>query len=197
MGPCRLGSDDLPFHVKMAAPKVKRGTCGKTADSMVASMFLQTVLRGTSAHIGHAIHAARAFESIGNGSGTFRVKDERKLRAVAQELGLSVNGKDNNTLAKEVGRVAIEDLLGNPDDGPMSFALALAPKNIDRLTQAGIIPMKGSAEAIVQGLHSTAQGMMSSVPEAYPLQPPLWNNGHVRALYLHPAPGHPLWHTDP
>ena len=44
----------------------------------------------------------------------------------------------------------------------MSFALALAPKNIDKLVKANLIPQKGAAETIVQGIHSTAQGMMSS-----------------------------------
>ncbi|MFN3466115.1 MAG: anaerobic carbon-monoxide dehydrogenase catalytic subunit [Candidatus Brocadiales bacterium] len=164
MGPCRLDSEDFPFHIKMAAPKVRRGTCGKTADSMVASMFLQTVLRGTSAHIGHAMHVARAFQTISDGSKTFRVKDEKKLQTVASELSISTKGKSTQSLAKEVGKLAMEDLLG-PGDGPMGFALALAPKNIDKLKAAGIVPMKGAAEAIVQGVHSTAQGMMSNTQE--------------------------------
>ncbi len=164
MGPCRLDSEDFPFHIKMAAPKVSRGTCGKTADSMVASMFLQTVLRGTSAHVGHAMHVARAFQTVSNGSKTFQVKDENKLRTVAKGLGIDGNGRDKQSLAKEVGRVAMEDLLG-PGEGPMKFALALAPKNIDKIKGAGIVPMQGAAEAIVQGVHSTAQGMMSNTRE--------------------------------
>lgn len=164
MGPCRLDNEDFPFHIKMAAPKARRGTCGKTADSMVASMFLQTVLRGTSAHIGHALHVARAFQTISNGSKTFQVKDEKKLQAVAKELGIDTGGKDKISLTKEVGRLAMEDLLG-PGDGPMNFALALAPKNIDKIKAAGIVPMKGAAETIVQGVHSTAQGMMSNIQE--------------------------------
>jgi carbon-monoxide dehydrogenase catalytic subunit len=170
MGPCRLDSEDFPFHIKMAAPKARRGTCGKTADSMVASMFLQTVLRGTSAHIGHAMHVARAFQTLSNGSKTFQVKDEKKLSTVARELGIKTEGKDKSSLAREVGRLAMEDLLGPGEtpggaDAPMSFALALAPKNIDKLKAAGIVPMKGAAEAIVQGVHSTAQGMMSNTQE--------------------------------
>lgn len=165
MGPCRLDFEDLPYHVKMAAPRVKRGTCGKTADSMAASMFLQTVLRGTSAHVGHAIHAAKAFQSISsNGSSSFRIKDEKKLRTVARELGINGEDKDNKALVQEVGRAAMEDLIG-PGEGPMSFALALAPKNIEKLSSAGIVPHKGAAEAIVQGVHSTAQGMMSHTEE--------------------------------
>ncbi len=55
----------------------------------------------------------------------------------------------------------MEDLVG-PGEGPMSFALALAPKNIDKLAKANLIPHKGATETIVQGIHSTAQGMMSS-----------------------------------
>lgn len=178
MGPCRLGSDELPFHIKLAVPRARRGTCGKTADNMVASMFLQTVLRGTSAHIGHALHMARAFQAVPNGSKGFKIKDERKLRTVARELGLEADGMGAAVLAKEVGRLALEDLLGPGGDGlasgglrqrssrtPMNFAIAMAPKNIDKMKSAGLIPQKGACEAIVQGVHSTAQGMMSSTQE--------------------------------
>ncbi len=49
LGPCRLDGGDIPFHMKLAVPKTSRSTCGKTADQMVSGMFLQTVLRGTSA----------------------------------------------------------------------------------------------------------------------------------------------------
>ncbi|MCF6149791.1 MAG: anaerobic carbon-monoxide dehydrogenase catalytic subunit [Candidatus Kuenenia sp.] len=161
LGPCRLDSEELPFHTRLAAPKMKRSSCGKTADNMVAGMFLQTVLRGTSSHLGHAIHVAKAFVEAAKGSENFPIKDEAKLHAVAEELGINTNGKQTLDIAKEVGQKAMEDLFG-PGEGPMSFALALAPKNIDKLVKAGIIPQKGAAEAIVQGIHSTAQGMMSS-----------------------------------
>lgn len=60
LGPCRLDGEDIPFHMKLAVPKTSRSTCGKTADQMVSGMFLQTVLRGTSSHVGHTIHVAKA-----------------------------------------------------------------------------------------------------------------------------------------
>ena len=161
LGPCRLGGEDFPLHTKIAAPNLKRSSCGKTADNMVAGMFLQTVLRGTSSHIGHAIHVAKLFVKAAEGSDNFPIKAEAKLHAVASELGIDTNGKETLDIAKEVGRKAMEDLVG-PGEGPMSFALALAPKNIDKLVKANLIPQKGAAETIVQGIHSTAQGMMSS-----------------------------------
>ncbi len=161
LGPCRLDSEELPLHTRLAAPKVKRSSCGKTADNMVAGMFLQTVLRGTSSHLGHAIHMAKAFVAAAKGSENFPIKDEAKLYAVAKELGIDTDGMQMLDIAKEVGQKAMEDLVGQ-GEGPMNFALALAPRNIDKLIKAGIVPQKGAAEAIVQGVHSTAQGMMSS-----------------------------------
>jgi carbon-monoxide dehydrogenase catalytic subunit len=128
---------------------------------MVAGMFLQTVLRGTSSHIGHAIHVAKLFMKAAEGSDNFPIKDEAKLHAVASELGIETDGKQTLDIAKEVGQKAMEDLVG-PGEGPMSFALALVPKNIDKLVKAGLIPQKSATETIVQGIHSTAQGMMSS-----------------------------------
>ncbi|MCF6159416.1 MAG: anaerobic carbon-monoxide dehydrogenase catalytic subunit [wastewater metagenome] len=161
LGPCRLDGEEIPFHMKLAVPKTNRSSCGKTADSMVAGMLLQTVISGTSAHLGHAIHTAKTFVKAAEGSKTYPIKDEQKLRAVAKDLGINVNGKNTLTIAKEVGQKAMEDLIG-PGEGLMSFALALAPKNIDKLAKADLIPHKGAAEAIVQGLHSTVQGMTSS-----------------------------------
>ncbi len=161
LGPCRLGGEDFPLHSKLPSPSIKRSSCGKTADNMVAGMFLQTVLRGTSSHIGHAIHIAKLFMKASDGSDNFPIKDEAKLHAVANELGIETSGKQTLDIAIEVGQKAMEDLVG-PGEGPMSFALALAPKNIDKLVEANLIPQKGAAETIVQGIHSTAQGMMSS-----------------------------------
>ncbi len=161
LGPCRLGAESLPLHARVASPNVERSSCGKTADNMVAGMFLQTVLRGTSAHVGHAMHVAKVFVKAAEGSENFPIKDEQKLLSVAKDLGIATNGKQNLEIAKEIGQKAMEDLIG-PGEGPMSFALALAPKKIDRLVDAGLVPQKGAAEAIVQGIHSTAQGMMSS-----------------------------------
>jgi hypothetical protein len=48
------------FSYEACCPKNKSKYCGKTADQMVSGMFLQTVLRDTSAHVGHAIHVAKA-----------------------------------------------------------------------------------------------------------------------------------------
>ncbi|MCF6154743.1 MAG: anaerobic carbon-monoxide dehydrogenase catalytic subunit [Candidatus Brocadia sp.] len=161
LGPCRLDGEEIPLHMKFAAPDTKRSSCGKTADGMVAGMLLQTVVSGTSAHLGHAIHTAKTFVKAAEGSVNYPIKDEEKLRTVAKGLGINIQGKQSLEIAKEVGRKAIEDLIG-PGEGPMNFALALAPKKIDRLVKADLIPQKGAAETIVQGVHSTVQGMMSS-----------------------------------
>jgi carbon-monoxide dehydrogenase catalytic subunit len=80
LGPCRLGGEDFPLHSKLAAPNLKRSSCGKTADNMVAGMFLQTVLRGTSAHIGHAIHVAKLFVKAAEGSDNFPIKEFNKAK---------------------------------------------------------------------------------------------------------------------
>ena len=159
LGPCRLDGEEIPLHLKAAVPNTKRSSCGKTADGMVAGMFLQTVIRGVSSHVGHALHVAKALLKASEG-GDLPIKGKDKLLDVAKGLNINCEGEDYLKLANMVARVALEDLLG-PEEGPMSFALALVPGNIDRLVSAGIVPQKGAAETIVQGLHSTAQGMMS------------------------------------
>lgn len=164
LGPCRLGSEELPMHLKFSVPETKRSSCGKTADSMVAGMFLQTVLRGVSSHVGHALHVARMLIEAAEGTSEIKIKGVDKLFAVAESLKIETKDMETNELAQIVGRKALDDLLGF-GKGPMDFALALAPENIDKLVKADLIPQKGAAETIVQGVHSTAQGMMSSAKQ--------------------------------
>jgi carbon-monoxide dehydrogenase catalytic subunit len=156
---------------------------------MVAGMLLQTVLRGTSSHIGHAIHVAKLFVKAAEGSDNFPIKDEAKLHVVADGLGIDTNGKQTLDIAKEVGRKAMEDLVG-PGEGPMSFALALAPKNIDKLAKANLIPHKGATETIVQGIHSTAQGMMSSTDQPAYVLSEIWSDRRSGSLHCHPTTGY-------
>ncbi|MFQ6040204.1 MAG: anaerobic carbon-monoxide dehydrogenase catalytic subunit [Candidatus Poribacteria bacterium] len=162
MGPCRLGSDDFPFHIRPSIPSLDRSTCGKTVDTMVAGTFLSSVERGTSAHVGHAIHVAKSLEKAAEGEGCYEIKDEEKLKRVASSLG--IQGDDKNGLAKKVARTALDDLLGSGDE-PMNFAIALAPKHIDKVTSAKLIPNKGAAERIVESVHSSSMGTMSNTFE--------------------------------
>jgi hypothetical protein len=62
-------------------------------------------------------------------------------------LGTNTNKKQTLEIAKEVGQKAMEDLVG-PGEGPMNFALALAPRHIEKLVNANLIPQKGATETI-------------------------------------------------
>jgi len=164
MGPCRLLSEEMPEHVKAVSPGLNRSGCGKTKDSMVASMYLQTVIRGVSSHIGHAFHILRCFSKVAKGEiSSYSIKDERKLKSVALNLGIRVEGKGKLEIAEEISEAAWDDLSGRQNEKPMRFAMALAPKNIEKLKDAKLVPTQGVAESIIQGVHSTAQGNTNSL----------------------------------
>ena len=76
MGPCRLLSEEMPEFTKAIAPTINRSSCGKTKDSMVGSMYLQTIIRGTASHLGHTLHVLRCFSKVAEGKTSYIIKDE-------------------------------------------------------------------------------------------------------------------------
>ncbi|MCZ7363088.1 MAG: hypothetical protein O8C58_07120, partial [Candidatus Methanoperedens sp.] len=54
MGPCRIWDEDLPLMYKITTPRLNRGTCGASADTIAARNLLMMVARGTAAHASHA-----------------------------------------------------------------------------------------------------------------------------------------------
>ncbi|HEY9246166.1 MAG TPA: hypothetical protein VIO11_04890, partial [Candidatus Methanoperedens sp.] len=47
MGPCRIRLDDLPMLHRLTTPALDKGTCGASADTIVARNLLMMVARGT------------------------------------------------------------------------------------------------------------------------------------------------------
>lgn len=161
IGPCRLMSDEMPEYAKAIAPSLNRSGCGKTADMMVATMYLQTILRGTVSHLGHAIHVVKIFKEVFSPSSVYKIKDENKMTALARELGIDTN-KSKEEIAKEIYEKAKSDLFGNEKDEPMDFARALfGAEGLAELEKNKLFPKKGAAEEIIAGFHSTAQGNTS------------------------------------
>ncbi|MBI6547109.1 MAG: hypothetical protein HY692_09970, partial [Cyanobacteria bacterium NC_groundwater_1444_Ag_S-0.65um_54_12] len=169
MGPCRLATEDMPRHMKAVSPVLNRSTCGKTADSMVASMFLSTALRGAASHLSHAYDVATTFYKVAEEetNGNYELRDIKKLHALAGRLGIMIEGLEDKAIAREIARVIQEDFTGgfNLHEQPMRFFAALAPKRHQRLIEAGLVPQRGVVAEIMKFEHATAQGMMSNTFE--------------------------------
>jgi len=96
-GPCRI----IPG-------KQEKGICGASADTIVARNLLRAVVAGAACHSDHAREIVLALLKIGQGKTSYNIKDERKLRTLAELLSKKYRG-DIRKVAKEVALEALED----------------------------------------------------------------------------------------
>ncbi len=149
-GPCRID----PFG--NGGPKT--GTCGATADSIVARNLDRMIAAGTASHSGHAKHLAHTLLKSANGHAPdYPVKDEAKLRAVAARLGVSTDGKAVNDIARDVAQIALADF--SEKDSPSAFAATTVTKGrVETFLKFGVVPT-GIDSAISEIMHRTTYGV--------------------------------------
>jgi len=149
-GPCRIKDEEGP---------ASKGVCGASAYTIVARNIARMAAGGASAHSDHGREITHVLLNAAEGKAPdYKVTDPDKLRRVAKKIGLEIEGKSDNELAKEVALEAFHDF-GRHEDTPctwltttitegrkMKFADAdIAPSAIDR--------------AVVSVLHQTHIGV--------------------------------------
>lgn len=101
MGPCRVTADE--------GPKSK-GICGAHAWTIAARSTGTMLLTGAASHCEHSRHIAHTMLEVGEGKAKdYSIKDGNKLRKVAERVGISIEGKSDIELAKEVAELALAD----------------------------------------------------------------------------------------
>ncbi|MEG1822729.1 MAG: anaerobic carbon-monoxide dehydrogenase catalytic subunit [Clostridiales bacterium] len=146
-GPCRIN----PFG------EPKRGICGADADTIVARNLLRSVTGGAATHVDHAFEAVEILELAAEGKVPYEIKDEAKLKAVASKLGIDVENKEKNDLAKELTEVLFRDFA--PGQETMAFLKANAPaERVETWRKLGILP-KSPDQEIRRSIHETTMGV--------------------------------------
>ena len=149
MGPCRI------------TPKAPRGICGCDAHGIVARNYLRFTAGGAATHSDHGRSICHTLYAAKEG-GNYTVKDPEKLKKIAGEWDIPVDGKDIYDLAHEVAETALMEY-GKPF-GTQRF-LKRAPEHTQKLWHdAGIEPRAIDRE-VSTALHMTHMGC-SSLPEA-------------------------------
>jgi len=149
MGPCRID----PFGTGPT-----RGTCGATADTIVARNILRMIAAGAAAHSDHARDIWHVFHLAANKTKYYEIKDSDKLRALATALGIKAEGKKILDLAKEVAEVLSHEF-GKPDDKPLKMLMALSPKKrINVWEKLGVLPRAIDRE-VTECMHRTHVGV--------------------------------------
>jgi carbon-monoxide dehydrogenase catalytic subunit len=148
MGPCRID----PF-----GEGPTKGVCGATADTMVARGLLRMIAAGAAAHSDHARDVAHTLKLTAEGKGGgYEIKDEAKLRRLAEEYGIPTEGRSKEEIALDLANAALGEF--GQQEGPIQFTRRAPAKRVQTWEKLGIDP-RGIDREIVEIMHRTHMGV--------------------------------------
>ena len=101
MGPCRVD----PF-----GEGPQQGVCGADADIIVARNLGRMIAAGAAAHSDHGRDLVEVLAEVAEGRAPgYEIKDVEKLKRVAAEYGVEIEGKDTPQIAGELANAMQED----------------------------------------------------------------------------------------
>ena len=148
MGPCRLNARD---------PYGKVGVCGATIDTIMARNFARMVAAGGAAHTDHGMGMLDLFREVVNGHvKDYTIKDPLKLEAVAQSVGIDIEGKSQKDIALEL----YDELerTYTQVEGEIPFAKRVPAKTLETWRKHNIVP-RGAMREIMELMHRSHMGV--------------------------------------
>ena len=144
MGPCRI------------TPKSPLGVCGADVNTIAARGFVRTVAGGASAHSDHGRAVAELVVAAAKGEAPgYEIKDEVKLKQVAQWFDIETEGKSKEDLGLEVGMAALAEF-GKPV-GTQAF-LKRAPETRQKVWREFGVEPRAVDREITEAMHRTSMG---------------------------------------
>jgi carbon-monoxide dehydrogenase catalytic subunit len=147
MGPCRIDK---------AGGKRRLGACGADADTIVARNLVRMVAGGAAAHSDHGRDVARTLLLAAEGKGGYAIKDPAKLRQLAAEFGIALEGHSEAELAKALAERAIQ--MFGQQEGELLFVSRAPAKQQENWRKLGISP-RGIDREIVEIMHRSTMGV--------------------------------------
>jgi len=159
--PCPIGSDGVCCKICAMGPcrlvgKVKTGICGATVSTVVARNLARQIAAGSAAHSDHGRDMTLAMLAVAEGEAPdYRIRDVGKLVEVAHFLGIPVEGRETNDIAKDVAEKALAEF-GN-QRGALKY-LQRAPKKRQQIWKDLGIEPRGIDREVIETLHRTHIG---------------------------------------
>jgi carbon-monoxide dehydrogenase catalytic subunit len=148
MGPCRID----PF-----GDGAKEGICGATADTIVARNLLKHVAVGTAAHSDHGREIVKALALAAEGnSEAYKIRGPKKLRRLAEEYGIAVDGRSDEEIAKDLASFLLAEF--GKQDGLLAN-VERAPEQQQKNWSATDSAPRGVDREVVTGMHMTHIGV--------------------------------------
>jgi carbon-monoxide dehydrogenase catalytic subunit len=144
MGPCRLVKDG------------STGVCGATIDTIQSRNFIRSIAAGSAAHSDHGRDMAFTLKAVANGKAEgYRIRDLAKLRNVAAEYDIPIEGRSPEEIADELADLYIAQF--GQQKGAI-VPIKRAPEKRQRIwEEQGVIP-RGIDREVVEALHRTHMG---------------------------------------
>jgi carbon-monoxide dehydrogenase catalytic subunit len=131
------------------------GLCGATPATVAARNFARMVAGGASAHMDHALETAMAFLAAARGESDYKIKDEKKLRALAEVFEIKTEGRSTKDIAIDVGEKALAEF-GKQEGG--LYCIKRAPEKRQEVWKKnGVLP-RGIQREVVEIMHRTHMG---------------------------------------
>jgi carbon-monoxide dehydrogenase catalytic subunit len=149
MGPCRISlfDDQGP----------KKGVCGATADIIVARNLIRMIAGGAAAHSDHGRDLAHTLLLTAEGKGGgYEIKDEEKLKSLAGEYGIEIQGRVTEQIALDLARAVYGEF--GRQEGFVQFTRRAPEKRVELWKKLGIDP-RGIDREIVEIMHRTHIGV--------------------------------------
>ncbi len=148
MGPCRLNARD---------PYGKVGVCGATIDTIMARNFARMVASGAAAHTDHGMSMLDVFREVVNGKiEDYGIKDPIKLKEVAEEIDIEVEGREIEDIAKDLYQEL--ERTYTQVEGEIPFMKRAPEKTLEMWRKNGVVP-RGAMREIMEMMHRTHMGV--------------------------------------
>jgi carbon-monoxide dehydrogenase catalytic subunit len=157
---CKFGSSGVCCRRCFHGPckiygKVKRGICGADEDTIVLTNLIQLQTSGAVQHVEHSRELVETLEKIAKGTVPYEIKDEAKLRSIAEKLGVDSSG-DIKEVAARVAEKAIENFTAQ--EGTLNWLEITAnEKEKKKWKELGILPKNAHAEIALSLLRTSNQ----------------------------------------
>ena len=148
MGPCRLNPKD---------PYSRVGVCGATIDTIAARNFARMVASGGAAHTDHGMVMLDVFRDVVNGKiKQFQIKDEEKLRKVAESIDIPTENRSVKDIAKDLYKEL--ERTYTQVEGEIPFMKRVPPKTLELWRKSGIVP-RGAMRELMEIMHRSHMGV--------------------------------------
>ncbi len=161
MSPCNIGSAGMCCKICGMGPcrltkEGDTGVCGATIDTIQARNLIRAIAAGSAAHSDHGRDMAFTLKAVANNEAEgFRIRDVAKLRTVARNYDIEIEGRAPEEIANDLADLYIEQY--GQQKGEVVIVNRAPEKRLKLWRDLKVVP-RGIDREVVEALHRTHIG---------------------------------------